>query len=73
MLDRDQDSKIYPRTVLRGVAAAAVRYISYTEEGALDSLEEWDEGAPLPAGIEFLLTMEDGKEYKRLFAVAGSS
>ena len=43
------------------------------EEGALDSLEEWAEGSPLPAGIEFLLTMEDGKEYKRLFAVAGSS
>lgn len=73
VVDRDEDSKEYTRTVLRGVAAAEVRYISYTEGGEVESVEEWTAAPALPAGIEFLLTMDNGKEYKRIFAVAGSS
>lgn len=73
VVDRDQDSKEYARTVLRGVAAAEVRYFSYSESDELDSFDDWDGASLLPVGIEFLLTMDNGKEYKRVFTVAGNS
>lgn len=73
VLDRDADSKEYFRTVLSGVAAVEVRYYAYTENGELESDGEWDGEGTLPVGVEFLLTMDNGKEYKRIFAVAGSS
>lgn len=73
VLDRDQDSKEYARTLLAGVAAVDISYYSYSDNGELESLEEWAEPGSLPAGIELLLTMDNGKEYKRIFAVSGSS
>lgn len=73
VLDRDEDSNEYSRTVLSGVAAVEIRYYAYTENGELESAEEWDGEGTLPVGVEFLLTLDNGKEYKRIFAVAGSS
>lgn len=73
VLDRDEDSKEYIRTVLTGVSIAEVRYYTFSEDGELETTDEWDIASSLPAGIEFLLTMDSGKEYRRVFAVAGSS
>jgi len=71
VLDRDQDSTELVRTVLQDVAAAEIRYFTYSEEGELDTIAEWLDGGTLPAGIEFRLTMQNGQEYRRLFFVSG--
>ena len=73
VLDRDEDSKEYVRTVLTGVAAVDVTYLTYSVGGELEEVEEWSSSPALPAGIEFSLIMDGGKEYRRLFAVAGGS
>jgi general secretion pathway protein J len=74
VLDRDVDSREYARTVLGNVASAEIRYLTYSEDGTLQTEEAWtglDRG--LPFGVEFLLTLDDGRQYRRIFSVAGSS
>ena len=71
VLDRDQDSSELVRTVLQNVAAAEISYFTYSAEGELETIAEWSNGETLPAGVEFLLTLQNGQEYRRLFSVAG--
>ena len=71
VLDRDQDSSELVRTVLQNVAAAEINYFTYSAEGELETIAEWSNEETLPAGVEFLLTLQNGQEYRRLFSVAG--
>ena len=73
VVDRDQDSESLSRTVLENVGAVSIRYVTYTDEGEMESIAQWTEAESLPAGVEFILTLENGQEYSRLFAIAGSS
>lgn len=73
ILDRDQDSKEYSSTVLEGVETATLRYFFYSQFDTLESAGEWTNEAALPAGVEFLVTLRDGAQYRRLFAITGSS
>lgn len=73
VLDRDQDSKEYVSTVLQGVETATMRYFFYSQSDNLEVEGDWANATALPAGIEFVLTLRDGAQYQRLFAVAGSS
>jgi type II secretion system protein J len=71
VLDRDQDSRELVRSVLQTVASAEISFFAYSEEGELETIAEWPGGETLPAGVEFLLTLKNGQEYRRLFSVAG--
>ena len=71
VLDRDQDSSELVRTVIQDVASVAIRFFTYSEDGELDTIAEWTDGETLPIGVEFLLTLENGLEFRRLISVAG--
>lgn len=73
VLDRDQDSKEFVSTVLRGVETAAMRYFFFSQSNTLQAENDWLIPTALPAGVEFVLTLRDGAQYRRVFAVAGSS
>jgi general secretion pathway protein J len=73
VLDRDQDSGEYARTMLNGVATASLRLLRYDAETGLGELREGLEGAAMPSAAELLLTLDDGREYRRLIEVAAGS
>ena len=73
VLDREQDSKEYVTTVLEQVAEATLQYYLYTQDEDLQLQTEWTDGNTLPVGVEFVLTLQNGQQYRRVFAVVGSS
>lgn len=73
VLDRDVDSKEYVRVLLAGVAAVDIKYYVYGEDDALETEEAWINPEALPAGVEFVVTLDNGVQYRRVFAVAGNS
>ena len=73
VLDRDQDSREYIRTLLTDVTAVDIRYFRYTDSDELETTSAWVDDTVLPAGVELVLTLDNGQEYRRIFAVAGSS
>lgn len=72
VLDRDQDSKEYVSTVLQGIEAAAVRYFFYSPADTLEVETNWTGVSTLPVGVEFVITLRNGNQYQRLFAVASN-
>ena len=73
VLDRDQDSQEYIVTLVSGVETATLGYYFYTQDESLQIETEWEEANGLPVGVEFVLTLQNGHRYRRLFAVLGGS
>ena len=73
VLDRDQDSAERARTVLDDVDTVTLEYYSYSPLGELLVESEWGGVDGLPAGVEFVLTLRSGQQYRRVIAVAGNS
>jgi general secretion pathway protein J len=73
VLDRDQDSAEYARPLLSGVATAALRLLQFDAESGLGELPEGAEGTAMPTAMELLLTLDNGREYRRLIEVATGS
>lgn len=73
VLDRDQDSQQYVVTLMRGVETATLSYYLYDQEENLQIETEWEEANGLPVGVEFALTLQNGRQYRRLITVLGSS
>ena len=59
--------------MLTGVDSIEFRFLGYGEEDELEQFESWSEQTGLPAGIEVMVIMEDQREYRRLFTIAGNS
>ncbi len=70
VLDRDQDSKEFERVLLDGVAEVTFSFLTYNESNQLESKTEWLEQEEIPAGIEVLITVESGIQYRRLIEMA---
>ncbi len=73
VLDRAADSPEYVRRVLDNVASLEIRFLTFDDQGALQTAFEWSGSEQLPAGIELLLTRTDNREYRRVFEVADAS
>ena len=73
VLDREQDSREYVTTLLEQVAEATLQYYVYAQDENLQIATEWANGNALPVGVEFVLTLRGGEQYRRVFAVVGSS
>ena len=69
-LDATEYSNDYERDMLSGVLSVDVEYYSYTSENTLKTAPDWSEDG-LPVATELIVTLENGKEYRRLFEVAG--
>lgn len=66
VLDRDQDSREVVRELLFGVDEAEFRFLTMQGE-QVRSGTEWLGGEGLPAGIELLVTLRNGRQYRRVF------
>ena len=73
VLDRDQDSQEYVVTLMREVETATLSYYFYDQDENLKIETEWEEANGLPVGVEFALTLQNGRRYRRLITVLGSS
>lgn len=73
VLDRDQDSQEFVRTLVRSVDLATIQYLSYDGGQSLQSDSEWTNTNTLPVGVEFELTLRDGRQFRRLFAITGNT
>ncbi len=74
ILDRDQDSEELARTVLGGVKGLAVDYLSWSPDShGLQRSSGWLESDALPHGVELLLTLDDGGQFRRVLEVSNGS
>ena len=73
VLDRDQDSQEYVVTLMKDVETATLSYYVYAQDETLHIETEWEDANRLPVGVEFVLTLQNGRQYRRLFTVLGSS
>ena len=73
VLDRDQDSQEYVVTLMNGVDTATLSYYLYAQDETLHIETEWEDTNGLPVGVEFVLTLQNGRQYRRLFTILGSS
>lgn len=69
-LDATEYSADYGREMLSGVSNIDVEYYSYTPANTLKSEPRWSEDE-LPVAVELIVTLENGREYRRLFELAG--
>ena len=69
VLDRDQDSEKRSRLLLGDVDAVSLQFLSWGENGTLETNGEWTELNKLPAGVEVLVTV-DGIGYRRIYELA---
>lgn len=72
VLDRDQDSAEHVRDLLSRVSEAEFRFLS-TEAERLRSNTEWLGAEGLPVGVELLVTLHNGRQYRRVFELANGS
>lgn len=73
VLDRDRDSPESVRSVLGRVKDFAINFLAVNEAGILQNNAEWRQADRLPQGVEVLLTMESGRQYRRVFEMAGGT
>jgi len=71
VLDRAEDSQERRQLLLTDLDEATVSVLQSTV-GADDNLGDIEAPDRLPAGVEWRLTMANGKQYRRLFEVKGS-
>ena len=67
VLDRDQDSTEYERVLLDGVSDLVFSFLTYNENNALEAVLEWQNQEFMPSGIEVFITLDSGRQYRRLF------
>jgi len=72
VLDRDQDSEEFVRDLLTRVDEAEFRFLTYERERQRTHTE-WLGSDGLPMGIEFLVTLNNGRQYRRVFELANGS
>lgn len=73
VLDRDQDSEELKRDFLRQVADLSFQFLRHGPDNAIETQSEWNDGDALPSGVEILLTLDNGRQYRRVFDLAHGS
>lgn len=74
VLDRDQDSEELARTVLADVREVSVEYFQWIAESrTLQRSSSWLQPDALPAGVEMLLTLDSGEQFRRVLEIANGS
>jgi general secretion pathway protein J len=66
VLDRDQDSTEYERILLEDLSEVVISFWGYNEDDVLEVQPEWLDSEKMPEGIEFLVTLNSGRQYRRL-------
>jgi general secretion pathway protein J len=72
VLDRDRDSPEYVRVVLREVKDFGINFLA-VNNNVLQGRADWIEGDRLPAAVEVLISLNDGRQFRRLFELAGGA
>ena len=72
VLDRDQDAIESKQLLLSDVDRVRVNVIT-TDEDETQTLSTWDSAEKLPDGVEWQIQMADGKQYRRVFDIKGST
>lgn len=67
VLDRDQDSVEYERQLFHGVAGVDITFYTYDDEDDLQTSSTWEGDSRNPEGVEVILLMDSGIEYRRFF------
>lgn len=70
VLDRDQDSTEYDRLLLEDLSDVVISFWSYNDNDVLEVLSAWPDSEKIPQGIEFLVTLKSGRQYRRLLELA---
>jgi general secretion pathway protein J len=73
VLDRDRDSAEGVRVVLGGVKDFAINFLVMNDNNIVQTVAEWRQADRLPHGVEILLTLEGGRQYRRVFEIAGGT
>ncbi len=66
VLDRDQDSTEYERILLDDLSEVVISFWGYNEDEVLGIQADWPDTEKMPDGIEFLVTLNSGRQYRRL-------
>ena len=72
VLDRDQDAIESKQLLLSDVDSVRVNVLTSDEE-SMQAASTWDSAEKLPDGIEWQIQMADGKQYRRVFDIKGST
>jgi general secretion pathway protein J len=72
VLDRDQDAIESKQLLLSDVDSVRVNVLTSDEEST-QTASTWDSAEKLPDGIEWQIQMSDGKQYRRMFDIKGST
>lgn len=72
VLDRVQDSEPVSRRVLSGIAQLEMRTLQWTDESGVREAVDPVPGT-MPYGIELVVSLNNGKSYRRLFDLANGS
>ena len=70
VLDRDQDSTEYERVLLEDLSEVVISFWSYNDSDVLEVQSSWTDPDKMPLGIEFLVTLDSGQQYRRLLELA---
>lgn len=74
VLDRDQDSEELSRAVLRDVRDLDLEYLRWSAETqTLQRSSGWPDTGTLPVGVDLLLTLDSGDQYRRVLVMANGS
>lgn len=66
VLDRDQDTTEYERILMEDLSEVVISFWSYNEGNVLEVQSDWLDSEKMPEGIEFLVTLSSGRQYRRL-------
>ena len=70
VLDRAQDSAERRYLLLTDVESVSVNVLQNVN-GVVEGVADWDTEERLPGGLEWSITLADGKQYRRVFEVKG--
>ena len=68
VLDREQEAEESRHQLLTGVSNVSVSTLQ-NSAGILSPYSSWEQLDRLPDGMEWLITMDDGRQYRRIFEV----
>lgn len=71
VLDRVQDSEPSVVRVGEKIESVELSFFDWKADSGLRQVADWNQEERLPAGVELLFTMDDGKSYRRLFDLPG--
>lgn len=70
VLDRDQDSIESKHLLLSDIDSVTVNVLQ-SVDGSVQQLDAWEDDDKLPGGVAWTIKLADGKQYSRVFEVAG--